>query len=1090
MSGPFLANPALESQLHIADFFLMRTPLLPITEFVDWSRSAEGPGDQRETSTDDDVKWEEDLSKLRTSLRQWLGREECLTAIRLASHSLHGAIAAWEREPAGKKGRRTELALARYFQRMTCRATPFGLFAGCSLGCVGGQRTSLSINALADYRAVARLDFEYLFSLTSKLVKGPLRDRLTFYVNASVSAAPGGWSYLESRVGPSGRTNHIVRLEHEVTLARVLTAAASGADIRQLSEVVLAVPENSDLTLADAQAFVSEIVDAGILTPTLSPAVTGDDPLGSLIQELTRLGAIESRDRLLAVNQQLTSLSTAKISELALPLASVTNELADREEVADDHLIQVDLVKPAGDLRISEDVGRLLAGGVVALCRVTDVSESDALSGFRESFGRRYERSWVRLTEAMDDDIGIGFGGSASSAASRLIQGLPIGQSASPSVSLSPFQKTLLAHVVDAARTNSLEIRLGESDLRPAEPVVAMLPASFSLQCSLMKGSKSQSSAYGDVLIRGVSGPSGAKWLGRFCHTMPDLEQKVREYLRTEEAQEPDSIFAEIVYLPEGRLGNVMWRPLLRQTDIVCLGRSGAPQEKQLSPDELMVTVAEDGRILLYSERLRKLVVPRLTSAHGYLNPRLPSTYRFLCALQNQKSRVPYFAWGPLDGLPFLPRVRVGPYILSLAQWTLGGPSLASIQEALTDRAAFTRLQEFRTERNLPRWLMFVEGDNTLPVDLDNGLSVSAFLHVLKRSRQALLREMLPAPTDCVVDGPEGQFAHELIVPFTRKRPVQVPNEAAGNATQERVAVAVTPQDRLKLPWSDWCYVKLYGGPQALDRFLLDSVVPCLADMRESGALISWFFLRYSDPELHLRLRIRTRTEGQTHEVLEVLSPYVDAAIAQKSLRSVTIDSYQREVERFGGLQSMPLVEELFGSDSDAILGMLQALGAEADVSRRPLVALSSIDALLADFGMSVTDKLAFVTACVERLAGPASHKTVSVALDRRYRRERDSIKAVKTLLEDEAGPYSQVVRSLRTRTETNKSAVSRLLALERDGLMQRSMRDIIGSLVHLHVNRFLVDSPNPHELVLYDFLRRQYTSELARARQGSGGTS
>ena len=66
------------------------------------------------------------------------------------------------------------------------------------------------------------------------------------------------------------------------------------------------------------------------------------------------------------------------------------------------------------------------------------------------------------------------------------------------------------------------------------------------------------------VLLHHVGGPSGANLLGRFCHADPDLLANVAEHLREEEALDPDAIFAEVVHLPEGRLGNVLLRPVLR----------------------------------------------------------------------------------------------------------------------------------------------------------------------------------------------------------------------------------------------------------------------------------------------------------------------------------------------------------------------------------------------------------------------------------------------------------------------------------------------------------------------------------------------
>src|SRR4029434_10601232 len=132
----------------------------------------------------------------------------------------------------------------------------------------------------------------------------------------------------------------------------------------------------------------------------------------------------------------------------------------------------------------------------------------------------------------------------------------------------------------------------------------------------------------------GADGPSGARILGRFCGADPELRRHVERHLRVEEAFDPDAVYAEIVHLPEGRIGNVLCRPVLRDYEIPYIGKAGAPADRQIPVTDLMVGI-QDGRVVLRSRRLGKRVVPRLTSAHGY-HTRGLGVYRFLCSLQNQ----------------------------------------------------------------------------------------------------------------------------------------------------------------------------------------------------------------------------------------------------------------------------------------------------------------------------------------------------------------------------------------------------------------------------------------------------------------------
>ena len=133
----------------------------------------------------------------------------------------------------------------------------------------------------------------------------------------------------------------------------------------------------------------------------------------------------------------------------------------------------------------------------------------------------------------------------------------------------------------------------------------------------------------------------------------------VEQHLRAEESLRPDTIYAEIVHFPEGRIGNVLLRPLLREYEIPYLGLSGAPREKQIPVNDLFVSVIGP-RIVLRSARLGKEIIPRMTNAHNY-GLRSLGMYRFLCALQTEGIAVGLgFNWGALDSAPFLPRVISG----------------------------------------------------------------------------------------------------------------------------------------------------------------------------------------------------------------------------------------------------------------------------------------------------------------------------------------------------------------------------------------------------------------------------------------------
>src|SRR5262249_52124495 len=196
--------------------------------------------------------------------------------------------------------------------------------------------------------------------------------------------------------------------------------------------------------------------------------------------------------------------------------------------------------------------------------------------------------------------------------------------------------------------------------------------------------------------------------------------------------------------LPEGRIGNILLRPVLRGHEIAYLGTSGADRDHQIPITDLTLSIV-GGRVVLRSLKLGKEVRPQLASAHNF-SARSLVVYRFLCSIAMQDVRGSGWSWGALGDMPFLPRVRHGKIVVSRARWLLRRNELEQLDKATkgakTAKTAaqhaeirqreFAAVQALRDARKLPRWIVVADYDNELPVDLDNALAVSSFVHLVK----------------------------------------------------------------------------------------------------------------------------------------------------------------------------------------------------------------------------------------------------------------------------------------------------------------------------------------------------------------------
>jgi len=66
----------------------------------------------------------------------------------------------------------------------------------------------------------------------------------------------------------------------------------------------------------------------------------------------------------------------------------------------------------------------------------------------------------------------------------------------------------------------------------------------------------------------------------------------------------------------------------------------------------------------------------------------------------------------------------------------------------------------------------------------------------------------------------------------------------------------------------EWIYFKLYSGAQTADRILESSIKPSMDNLLK-GKIDQWFFVRYADPDLHLRVRVHCRSSENVGFVIQ-----------------------------------------------------------------------------------------------------------------------------------------------------------------------------------------------------------------------------
>lgn len=1040
--------------LHSPGFVVLRSAVLSVDEVA---ALGEGLRSARACRDDLDAALEGDRQELTRRLRAVVAEPHIRDALFVASPEVDRAVTAWLKgAPDGK----LELALTRYLARMGARATPFGLFAGCAVGEVAAP-ACLELGPHGDDQIRVRLDANLLAKLVEQLEREPeLRGVLTYRPNPTLYEAHGRLRYVEAGDADGRRASRLVSVAPMAELDAVLSAAVQGGTVAALAAVIAGTGASEQ---AQARAFVEELIEAQVLVSELEPAVVGPEPAGALARRLRALApslsVTSTFESVLDALSHAQSAAPGTRSARMRDATAIAGELG--IETAGRAPFHVELVKSAPSLRVPALVLDELRTAIDVMHRLHPAGEQHELARFRERFEDRYGDRVVALAEALDQESGVGY--PAPGAASR---------GAASGLGAQPGERFLLGLVTGTPQGADAVI----DPLDPRLPETALLPLPDAFAAfAVLAAEDDEAIDRGEFEARllGVGGPSAAKTLGRFCHSDPVLERCVSAQLRAEEALDSDAVFAEVAHRPAGPAANIVVRPALRSHQIVLVAGSEAQGEARIVLSDLDLTLA-GGEFVLWSRSLGRRVVPCLTTAHAASDLGI-GLYRFLAAIEGQRSAVGMsFEWGRAAGAPYTPRVRVGRVILSPAGWRLEPSELESLA-AGSDAERFAGVQLLRHARQLPRFVTLGSWDAAALIDLDNPLSVDLLLRTARKGQAAELSEYWPDHGCAAVRGPGGRHAHEFVIPFT-VAPAHARRRPQFRPLRHGSAPHTYP------PGSEWLYAKIYGGPAGADRLLTDYIGPFVRRCTDAGDIDGWHFIRYGDPDHHLRLRLHgdpSPLNARVRPALEAtLAPLIESGLVWR----LQFDSYQREIARYGGDSAIALCEQAFAADSTAVLALLdgEAAGQES-AELRWRSACMGVASLWRDLGIDDTAGAALAVALRDRLAGPSlSERSLSTRF-RGMRGELEDIVGRGLRAEPDPGDLQALILGQRsTRMAPIAAALSRL---EQSGRLERSLHEIASSLAHMHINRFLRGGALTGEVLIYDTLARVLRSRAARER-------
>ena len=683
-------------------------------------------------------------------------------AIYLASpnlyHELNQCLRS-EKELSSSQHQKLKNTILKYYIRMSTRCTPFGLFSGVGLGKFNKQTIN---NKLSDNNQLqvrdTKLDMHLLVSLAKTLEKNShIRSQLQYFPNNSIYKIGKKIRYVEYEYKEGKRDYIISSAPLSEELSQILNFSKQGKTISQIGEILI----SDEINHEESKEFLEELIDNQVLVSELEPNVSGGDFLDTLISVLNRIEAKNETDVLILIKNKLTELDLKIGNQISL-----YSEIEDliksfKTDYEQKYLFQTDVYFKY-DFTTSAHWKKEIKKGLSFLNKINLLSKDTPIEHFKKAFYERFETQEMPLSYVLDTEIGIGYLQNKSvKGIHPYLDDLKLPNSKEKQnlhIQLTPFQKILNEKLQEALVENEFTISLNDNDIKDFEEKWHDLPDTLSVMAEIISENDTEK-----LCIGSVGGNSAANLLGRFCSDQSNVQNLTKQITKKETELNSDYILAEIIHLPEARIGNIVRRPTLREYEIPYLAQSILPQEKQIPVDDLFISVKHD-HIILRSKKLNKEIKPFLTNAHNYYSNTLP-VYHFLSDLCSQNTRTGlYFNWGGLSQIyKFLPRIEYKNIILSKAQWNITKKEIASLESLLENKTEFlSRMKMWRSKRQVPQWIQWVKSDNTSPMNLENYDMAKLFIQTIKSEKSIMIEEFLYNEND--------DFKREFIFPMYKEK--------------------------------------------------------------------------------------------------------------------------------------------------------------------------------------------------------------------------------------------------------------------------------------------------------------------------------
>ena len=256
---------------------------------------------------------------------------------------------------------------------------------------------------------------------------------------------------------------------------------------------------------------------------------------------------------------------------------------------------------------------------------------------------------------------------------------------------------------------------------------------------------------------------------------------------------------------------------------------------------------------------------------------------------------------------------------------------------------------------------------------------------------------------------------------------------------------------KIFLPGEEWVYYKVYINEALADIILVNYIDRIAKIAIKSNIVDKWFYIRYYDPNPHLRIRFHLKDSTQLMGLINIFNLTLRPIIKNGLINNTSINIYEREIDRYGYNKIIDF-ETLFSIDSVLTTDFLKSNPSETD---KILESISKAYYFCSKIIMDKTNQLDFVHSMVISYL-KEFNISKPVNINKKYRILRDRLHEIGIRKMDFDNKFRIDVNLFNDKTKRNS---------------------FLSSLTHMCINRLFSTKQREYETITYIYLEKYLKS-------------